>query len=128
MKQAARIGWIILFVLYVATVAWLCFGNFTPDADMPRELWGLPIDKCVHFMMFLPFPVLATIAFQKDSWWRTLSWTTLVAMVIAFAFENLQSRINPWRCTDPADLNANILGITTGLLIMVLIGLFGKKK
>ena len=128
MKQAARIGWIILFVLYVATVAWLCFGNFTPDADMPRELWGLPIDKCVHFMMFLPFPILGTIAFHKTSWWRTLSWTTLVALVIAFTFENLQSRINHLRCTDPADLNANILGITTGLLIMVLIGLFGKKK
>ena len=53
---------------------------------------------------------------------------TLSANVIATIFERFQTRINPERFTDPADLNANLLGITTGLLLMVIIGLAAKKK
>ena len=77
--------------------------------------------------MFLPFPVLSTLAFDFRSWWRALSVSTLLANLIAFIFENLQSRITVTRVTDPADLNANMLGITLGLLIAVLIGLWRKR-
>ena len=128
MKQTARICWIVTFLLYIAAVAWLCFGNFKPDQDMPRTLLGIPIDKCVHFTMFLPFPILGTIAFHNRSWWRTLCWTTLAANLIAIVFETQQSHINPTRHTDPADLNANLIGITIGLLIMIIIGLVARKK
>ncbi|MBR0255721.1 MAG: VanZ family protein [Bacteroidales bacterium] len=128
MKFNTRIIWAIVFLLYVAAVAWLCFGNFSPSPDMPRELFGIPIDKCVHFLMFFPFPVLGTLAFRERSWWRTLCWMTLAANVIAALFETFQTRINPERFTDPADLNANLLGITTGLLLMAVIGLFSQKK
>ena len=128
MKTASRIGWVAAFLLYVAAIAWLCFGSFSPNPDLPRQFLGIPADKCVHFLMFFPFPILSTLAFQRQSWWRTLCWITLVANLIATLFEMLQSRINPERCTDPADLNANLLGITAGLLVMVLIGLFTRKK
>ena len=128
MNAFVRILKILLFLAYVACLAWLCFGNFEPDPKIPRTLLGIPIDKCVHFLMFLPFPVLGTLAFRERSWWRTLCWMTLAANLIATLFETFQTRINPERCTDPADLNANLLGITTGLLIMALIGLISKKK
>ena len=128
MKTAARIGWIVVFLLYIAAIAWLCFGSFSPSPDMPRQFLGIPADKCAHFLMFFPFPILSTLAFQRRSWWRTLCCITLAANLIATLFEMLQSRINPERCTDPADLNANLLGITAGLLVMVLIGLFTQKK
>ena len=128
MKVNTRIIWALVFLLYIAAVAWLCFGSFNPGPDIPREIFGIPIDKCVHFLMFLPFPVLGTLAFRERSWWRTLCWMTLAANLIATLFETFQTRINPERCTDPADLNANLLGITTGLLIMALIGLISKKK
>ena len=128
MRFNTRIIWTLVFLLYVAAVAWLCFGSFSPSPDMPREILSIPVDKCVHFLMFMPFPVLGTLAFREHSWWRTLCWMTLIANIIATLFESLQTRINPERFTDPKDLNANLLGITTGLLLMALIGLFSNKK
>ena len=128
MKLNLRALWAVSFVLYVAAIAWLCFGNFQTNPDLPKDLFGIPLDKCVHFLMFLPFPVLGTFAFYNHSWWRTLYWMTLMSNIIATLFETFQTRINPTRFTDPTDLNANLLGITAGLLITALIGLFTKKK
>lgn len=127
MKSLLRVFKIVLFLVYLALVAWLCFGTFKPGPGLPRTLLGFPIDKCVHFVMFLPFPILGALAFEFRSWWRSLSLMTLMANLIAFLFENLQSRITAMRVTDPTDLNANLLGITLGLLIAILVGLFRKK-
>ena len=123
-----RITMILLFAAYIAGVAYLCFSTGETKMELPETLFGIPFDKCVHFGMFLPFPILGTLAFDFRSWWRPLCVTTLVANIIAFSFELLQSRITETRTTDPADLNANILGITVGLLAMILIGLFARKK
>ena len=68
---------IVVFLIYLAAVAWLCFGNFKPGPDIPRSLWGIPIDKCFHFVMFLPFPILGTLAFDFRSWWRALALSML---------------------------------------------------
>ena len=128
MKTVTRISWIVLFALYLAGVAYLCFSDGNTSLQLPKTIWDIPIDKCVHFTMFLPFPVLGTIAFHNRNWWRTLCIMLLIAVIIAFTFELLQSRITETRTTDPADLNANILGITVGLLITLLAGLFTNKK
>lgn len=127
-QHTSRPLWVVLFVLYVGAVAFLCFGNVNPGPDMPRELFGIPLDKCVHFLMFLPFPILGTVALHGRSWWRTLCWTTLLANLTAFLFETQQHRINPYRFSDPSDLNANLLGITVGLLVTIIIGLSDHKK
>ncbi len=118
----------MVFLIYLAAVAWLCFGNFKPGPDIPRSLWGIPIDKCFHFVMFLPFPILGTLAFDFRSWWRALALSMLMANVVAFLFERLQSVLTSYRITDAKDLNANLLGITLGLLITIVIGLLAKKK
>jgi len=128
MKAVPRILKILLFTVYMAAVAWLCFGKFESVPNVPRIIWGIPTDKVVHFLMFLPFPILATLAFEFHSWWRTLSVSTLMANIMAFSFERLQSILTSYRVTDAADLNANILGISLGLLITVLVGLFAHKK
>lgn len=119
---------IVVFLIYLAAVAWLCFCNFKPGPDIPRSLWGIPIDKCFHFVMFLPFPILGTLAFDFRSWWRALALSMLMANVVAFLFERLQSVLTSYRITDAKDLNANLLGITLGLLITIVIGLLAKKK
>ena len=128
MKTYSRLFKIILFLVYLAAVAWLCFGNFKPGPDIPRRLFGYPIDKVIHFLMFLPFPVLGALAFDFRSWWRALSISTLMGNIIAFSFEHLQGRITKYRVTDPSDLNANLIGITVGILIAVIIGLCARKK
>lgn len=124
----SRIFKIILFLLYLAAVAWLCFGSFKPSPKIPRSFMGYPIDKVIHFLMFLPFPVLGALAFDFRSWWRALSISTLMGNIIAFSFEHLQGRITKIRVTDPSDLNANFLGITVGIVIAVIIGLLARKK
>ena len=128
MKRYSHLPWIILFVVYLAIVAWLCFSDGNTGLELPSTLWNIPIDKCVHFLMFLPFPILGTVAFDFKNMWRTLSVTTLTAILIAFLFELLQSRITETRITDPADLNANILGICAGLLIVIVAGLVRNRK
>lgn len=127
-RPLARIAWIAVFLLYVAAVAWLCFGNIEPGENIPRAILGIPIDQCVHFSMFFPFPVLGTIAFHDRSWWRTLCWTTLAANIIAIVFESQQHIINPYRYTQASDLVANLMGITLGLLLMAVIGVATRKK
>ncbi|MCR5710817.1 MAG: VanZ family protein [Bacteroidales bacterium] len=127
MKALTRILKILVFAAYLAGVAYLCFNDSPDTSKLPKELFGLPIDKCVHFAMFLPFPILGTLAFDFRSWWRPLCVTTLMANVIAFSFELLQSKLTDTRVTDPADLNANILGISLGLLFMVIVGLLRRK-
>jgi VanZ family protein len=128
MNVVSRSLKILLFLAYLALVAWLCFGNFKPSPDIPRSVWGIPIDKCIHFLMFLPFPILGTLAFDFRSWWRALAVSMLMANVVAFLFERLQSVLTAHRITDAQDLNANLLGITLGLLIAIVIGLLCKKK
>ena len=128
MKTFWRISKIVLFLAYVAAVAWLCFGTFKPDPSIPRTIFNIPTDKVVHFLMFLPFPILGTIAFDFRSWWRVLSIMTILANLAAFTFEQLQSRITTVRVTDPTDLNANFLGISLGLLIAIIIGLAIRRK
>ena len=94
-KPSVHIAWIAVFLIYFAVLAWLYFATFESDSALPPALLGIPLDKCVHFLMFLPFPVLGTIAFCKDSWWRTLCWSTVAANIIAFVFESQQHNINP---------------------------------
>ena len=76
----------LVFAAYLAGVAYICFSDNPETSLLPKELFGLPIDKCVHFAMFLPFPILGTLAFDFRSWWRPLCVTTLMANIIAFSF------------------------------------------
>lgn len=118
----------IVFAVYLIVVGFLCCGKFSGTEKVPLVLWGIPTDKIVHFLMFLPFPILGTMAFDFRSWWRALACSMLMANIVAFLFERLQSVLTSHRITDAKDLNANLLGITLGLLITIVIGLIAKKK
>ena len=125
MKPAARIFRIFLFVAYVCAVAWLCFGEFKPDPDMPRRLWGIPMDKVVHFLMFLPFPLLAygALGVRPRSFFLSL---LLVAgifaagLVLSGGTEVVQSYLS-WRSGDLRDFEADTLalGISSGFVLLI---------
>ena len=52
-----------LFVLYVAAVLFCCFVRFESLPEVGRSFLGIPADKAAHFLMFLPWPALFSLAF-----------------------------------------------------------------
>jgi VanZ family protein len=105
----------ILFVLYLAVLMYLCFGKFDGLPKEPRSLFGLEGDKVVHFLMFLPFPVLSYFAFpvRTRKAWHSLLLTAFilaVGSVFAAGTEFIQDFI-PYREADTADFMADFIGL-----------------
>ena len=123
----------LLFLLYLGAVAWLCFGRFDSLTEAPRFLGNIPMDKVVHFLMFLPFPVLAFLSFGKKTEKLRQS---LLHILSAFAAgslfaagtEAVQGWLLPYRTGDPADLLADFLALGTGSLLILVIDLWKQRQ
>lgn len=122
----------ILFAVYLAAVAFLCFGQFSSTEDVPMDLWGIPTDKVVHFLMFFPFPLLAFLAFggyQGQVGKAVLK--TAVAFLAGCAFaagtEWVQTRL-PYRTGDSADFTADLLALGIASVIVLVTDLLKQKK
>ena len=122
----------ILFAVYLAAVAFLCFGQFSSSQDVPTDLWGIPTDKVVHFLMFFPFPLLACLAFGG---YRGKPGQAVLKTVLAFlagcAFaagtEWVQTRL-PYRSGDPVDFQADALALLLSSVIVLLLVLVKHRK
>lgn len=126
-KASHRATAVALFILYLGFLTYLCFGHPTTIfKTIPKELWGLPFDKCVHFIMFFPYPFMAQEAFVRKNKWRAMVLTILSALLFCFSFELLQGRLTTWRTTDPWDLSINVASVTAGSIIVAIINLFRK--
>ena len=123
----------ILFFVYLAGVLVLCFGNFGSIPSAPHTLLGLPTDKVVHFFMFLPYPFLAFLAFDrftetlKTSLLFTLG-TFVVGFQLALGTELGQAWLTDYRSGDSWDLAADMLAILTGCLIVLFLDVRKQKK
>ena len=122
----------ILFAMYLVAVAVLCFGKFESSQDMPRELWGIPTDKVVHFLMFFPFPALAYLAFDRYKGNRSSSflWASvafLAGCAYAAVTELIQSRLS-YRSGDPVDFQADFLALAACSVFILIIILLKHKK
>ena len=123
----------ILFGVYLLTVAWLCFGQFDNTPDVPWSFLGIPSDKVVHFCMFLPFPFLAYLAFDRytDKFWSSLLWTavSLVAgALVAAGTEIGQARLTTYRSGDKNDFLADLLALAVGSVIVFLLDIRKQRK
>lgn len=122
----------ILFAMYLVAVAVLCFGKFESSQDMPRELWGIPTDKVVHFLMFFPFPALAYLAFDRYKGNRSSSFlwagvAFLAGCAYAAGTELIQSRLS-YRSGDPVDFQADFLALAACSVFILIIILLKHKK
>ena len=114
----------IVMLLYVVAVAYLCFANFHKLPDVPRTLFGIPMDKIVHFCMFFPFPILAFFAYDKLT---ETPWQALAALLCICAFGGIFAGLTeivqgmlPYRSQDIQDYGADLLSIgISGLLVFV---------
>ncbi len=115
----------VLLVIYVLAVLYLCFGYFKSLPSVSRYMWGFPTDKVVHFLMFLPFPLLAygALGLRPRSWWGSL---LLVAGIFAAGCllsggtEFVQSFLY-WRSGDLHDFEADALalGISSAVVLLI---------
>lgn len=113
--------YITLFVVYLAAVAFLCF--MKPD-DMPeiqKDLFGIPMDKVAHFLMFLPYPILGAFSFmhKETGIWRNMAVLAVIATVgagLAYGTEVIQAQTG-YRAYEITDFLADMTGIATGTLL-----------
>ena len=122
----------ILFAVYLVAVAVLCFVKFPESQEVDLELWGIPFDKVVHFLMFFPFPLLACLAFGCYPGKPEASvLKTVLAFLSGCAFaaftELVQFRL-PWRSGDPADFRADAVALGIGSVIVLILVLAKKKS
>jgi VanZ family protein len=127
-----RILYISAFCLYIAALLYLCLAK--PD-DLPQPeiyFFGLPIDKVVHFCMFLPFPVLMHLVFCEKAIGVFRELLVLVASIaigigMACGTEYLQS-LTQYRSADILDFYADLKGLSVGCLVVLLHIIFRKRN
>lgn len=118
-----RILFITAFLLYMAAVLYLCLAK--PE-DLPQTelyLFGIPLDKAAHFLMFLPFPILAYSTLWKRD---RKAWTDIAILIIvlgigvglAFLTEHLQA-LTQYRSSDIKDIYADMTGLAAGSIIVL---------
>lgn len=111
--------YITAFVIYMAIVAALCFlrPESLPEVEIDT-FWGIPIDKVMHFFLFLPYPVLSARIFitKETSPAVCIAILTVLAVSgagIAYGTEILQAHIG-YRTYEADDLYADFCGIAIG--------------
>lgn len=123
----------ILLLLYVAAVCLLCFLHIGNGISMNDTWLGFPRDKVLHFLMFLPFPVLMYMAFHKPKPagrpWRLIFFllVTIVIGAIAGGAIELIQKATGYRSCDILDFRADCIGLLAGSIIMLIYGAISKK-
>lgn len=120
----------LLFVLYLAAIAFLCLIHPQRLPEVSRFVLGIPTDKVAHFLMFLPFPVLAYLSFDKDTpkFWHSLVFILVVLAAgfgVAALTEYLQS-LTPYRTADRADLMADTMALAVSSVTVFIIDRVGR--
>ena len=133
MTRSQKIAFQVLFCFYVAAVLVLCFAHFEQTPAIEWSLWGIPSDKVVHFCMFLPFPILAFLAFDRytDSVRSTLLFsgiTLLVGFLLAWGTEWGQAHLTDYRSGDPLDLLADGTALVLSTLLVIFLDIRKQKK
>ena len=123
MKKGMKKIYIITFCIYLAAVAVLCFMNPSdiPEIDMQTFL-GIPIDKVLHFLMFLPYPILAGLSFMNGRMGLVRNMVILTAIIItgigvSYGTEVIQAHTG-YRSYEIADFYADLTGLATGSIIV----------
>jgi VanZ family protein len=122
----------ILFILYLAAVVVVCFGHFENLPDIEKKFLGIPMDKVIHFIMFLPFPILMGLSFHKTS---TKSLNTIffalgtfvLGCILAGATEIGQS-FTTYRSCDITDFRADSIALAISTLAVFIVNILRNKR
>jgi len=122
MKGRTHTLYIIIFCMYLAAVGLLCFikPSSLPEMDI-KTFFGLPLDKVLHFLMFLPYPFLSGMIFISKEQRPIVSCVILFILAVtgigvAYGTEIIQSHTG-YRSYEIADFHADMIGIAAGTLL-----------
>jgi VanZ family protein len=108
------------FILYLASVAMLCFMHGDKLPDLKETWFGLPSDKVAHMAMFLPFIPLSFFTFRNKTNYAIVDMLILTSLLIlgvgtAYMTEFIQEKLS-YRTYDTKDLYADCIGLGVGYL------------
>ena len=131
MKYRRQIS-LVLFCLYIAAVAVLCFTQGEQIPELPNTWFGLPSDKVAHALMFFPFTILGYLSFtseENSTLRKVIMLATLIAIGsgMAYATESIQ-RMLGYRAYEISDMKADMIGLGTGTIISIMFIIFSIKK
>jgi VanZ family protein len=131
MKYRKQIS-LVLFCLYIAAVAFLCFTQGEQLPELPKTWFGIPSDKFAHALMFFPFTILGYLSFtseENSTLQKVIVMTILIAVGcgMAYATESIQ-RILGYRAYEISDMKADMIGLGIGAFISILFIIFSIKK
>ena len=115
----------ILFFLYLAAIAFLCFMHVDKLPEVQQFIFGIPTDKVAHFLMFLPFPILAYLAYDHltNKVWSAIFFaiaTFIIGALIAYGTEYVQGTL-PYRSMDINDFKADALALAVSCVFVFII-------
>ncbi|MBQ2913359.1 MAG: VanZ family protein [Bacteroidales bacterium] len=116
-----------LFALYIVAVLCLCLLNLSDKTpELPKYLFGIPMDKIAHFVMYFAYPVVGWLLLTYNKQIkinRKYVFSTIFITGVAFAAftETAQGLFTIYRDSDPLDMLANFLGISAACILMKLL-------
>ncbi|OFX80355.1 MAG: hypothetical protein A2X17_00375 [Bacteroidetes bacterium GWF2_41_61] len=120
-----------LFLIYIFTIIFASLYSFkNTSVDLSGFIFGIRADRLIHFIMFLPFPFFAWLAFgtgiKRHTIRFSMSVLALSGLLISTLTETLQT-LNPNRDFDYVDLIANYSAIIMGTILVALIEKYAKN-
>lgn len=94
-----------------------------PDSlpSIEKNFFGIPMDKMAHFLMFIPYPILAVAVFYRRE--KTagnalivFSGAAATGLMLAYATEIIQAHIG-YRSYDIHDFAADASGLAAGCIM-----------
>lgn len=124
--------WRIFFVAYLLGVGYLCLHSFSSTPKLPFALWDIPSDKLVHMIMFMPFPVLAYLSYDKRSNSNLRAFLFVAAVfllggIVAALTEVCQS-LTPDRSPDIKDFYADLVGLAITCIPVLLVDVIRNSR
>ena len=121
-----------IFILYVIGLCFCCFWDFRGSIDLNNGLFGAYGDKAVHFLMFLPMPLISYFAFpgtrDTKTKFRKFCFSVFLLGTAAGAAIELVQGWTGYRTNDLVDLAADCCGLVSGTGIVLLINTFRRRR
>lgn len=121
-----------LLCIYIIAVCLLCFSDLSHISSNDFNWEDFPIDKLFHFLMFVPFPILAFYSLDNGKFSTTRSLLHIVTIfltgsTVAYGTEVIQS-FTESRSYEIMDFAADLAGLTCGSVFIVIILIIKKIK